>query len=118
MTIRDIIKAFTAPNVDQSALDLEIFVVTGTETFDASKYPHNPVPDNPKIQAGSFDGATLVKCKPIEGITFGGPNNGFMIFIDPRQGSEKKSLFLLNAELLEKFPNVAICGTVPKALKK
>lgn len=113
MTIREIITAFTDKKHDPSILDLELFVVTSTETFDASKYPQNPVPDNPKIQAGMFDGGKLLKCRPIESIAIAGPN-GLAIFIDPRKESEKKSVFLVNPE---KFPGVAICGKIPTDLK-
>ena len=114
MKIRDIVNAFTDKRHDASIMDLEIFIVTSTETFDATKYPANPDPQNPKIQSAMLDGATLVTCRPIEGIVFGGPDGGMMAFVDPRKETEKKSVFMVNAEA---FPGVAICGKPPTALK-
>lgn len=114
MTIRELLNAFTDKRHDPSIMDLEIFIAISTEPFDATKYPANPDPQNPKIQSGMLDGATVVTCRPIEGIVLGGPDGGFMAFADSRKETEKKSAFMINAE---SFPGVAICGKPPTALK-
>lgn len=111
MKIRELINAFTDKKVDPSLLEMELFIVTGTEKFDASKHS-NPMPSNPKAQSGMFDGATIAKLKPIEGIVMA--QGGWAAFTDPSKETEQQAVFMVSAE---DFPSMIICGKAPTALK-